>query len=199
MSTNEQKVGRRVRWGYVVAIAFVLMCIWALVSIAGMFRLGSDAAALRNSVMRDLGGTCEQKIAFRAGFLTTGLIRMGAKAVKLEAEPRAAIQSLRGAEVGVYSLACEPASINCARILADADKVMVARGWERIVGVSKDGKLVAVFGSQSSGSREMLKLCVLVLDERNLVVVSGKGEVKPLVELAMRRMRRETRLNELKS
>jgi len=198
MSTNEMPVGRRqgVRWGYVVTGAVVFICVWAAVSVIGFFQLGSDTSALRESVMAGVGGSWEKKIAVHAGFLTTGFIRIGSKALKLKAEPRAAIESLRGAEVGVYSLRERPASVDNGFILARADKAMSARGWERIVGVSNDGKLVAVFCPQRSGSGGMLKLCVLVLDERNLVVVSGKGEMGPLFELAMKRIGREKKLAE---
>src|SRR5436190_1017280 len=175
MSTIEPKVATRrgVRWGYVVIVPVVLFCLWSIVGVIGFFHLSSDAAALRQSFVTCAGGSWENKITINAGFLTTGFIRVCSKPVKLNREPRAALQSLRAAEVGVYTLCDHAAPFNHGLILARADKVMSARGWERIVGVSNDGKLVAVFTPRRSGSAGTLKVCILVSDGPNLVVASG--------------------------
>jgi hypothetical protein len=198
MGTSELTVRRR-RWGYVVTAAFVLVSVWIVVNLAGMFQLSSDTAALRDTVMREIDGSCEKKIALRAGFLTTGLIRLGAKALKLDAEPRAVIESVRGAEVGIYSLKDEAGTADCGRILNGADQVMSARGWERVAGISKEGKLVAIFSPRAASART-LKLCLVVLDGQKLVVAAGKGDLAPVLDLAMARMnaegRREARLAE---
>jgi hypothetical protein len=192
MSTIEPNIGNRLKggWGYIVATTFALISIWALVTVIGMFRLGSDAAALQAVVLKNMQGSWHKKIALRAGFFTTGAIRFGSRAIKLDAEPRAAIESLRGAEVAVYSLNEELLPTNYGSIVKEADNVMSARGWERIAGVSKDGKLVAIFAPRKA-SGTSLKLCVLVLDGSNLVIAAGKGEMKPLFDLAMKRVSSE--------
>jgi hypothetical protein len=189
MNTTEPKIRQPLRlgWGSVVLIGVVLICIWAVVAVTGMFRLSSEAAALQAAVLRDLDGSWHKKITLRAGFFATSAIRIGSKPFKLNPEACAAIESIRGAEVAIYNLESESRRADYASILIHADKVMSARSWERIAGVSKDGKLVAIFAPRAA-SGTSLRVCVLVVDGPNLVIAAGKAEMKPLFELAMKRV-----------
>jgi len=177
----------RFRKRYVVAPAFVFLlccCAWGA---AGYFRLGSETSALRASLMGSVGGRWNKKIAIHAGGLTMGLVRAGSRLFHLPPEPRAAIEALHGAEVGVYKLQQAPLSVDHAAILSAADKAMARRGWDRMVGVAKENELVAVYVPRKGISPGRMRACVMVLHDRDLVVVSARGNLKPLLEIANKR------------
>jgi|SRR6267142_4517092 len=174
---------RSFRWLWVLALAALVLCLLPIGAAISLLHLGSDTTALRESVRSSVKGDWEKKIAIRAGWLTTGLIRMCSQAVKLEREPRAMLNSVRAAEVGVYKLREEPRRCDHAAILARADRQMSARGWERVVGVSEDKKLVAAYFPKRTSSGGTLKCCVMVLDGCDLVVASASANLEPVLGL----------------
>jgi hypothetical protein len=158
-----------------------MMC---AIAVVGMLHLGSEATILRKILMSSVPGTWDKKIAIRVGGITTALVRGGSRFFKLPPEPRAALDSLHGAEVGVYNLREEPGYVERGPILTRADKAMAARGWDRIVGVVEENNLVAVYMPHKKVSARNLRCCVVVFSGRDLVVVSARGNVEPLLALA---------------
>jgi hypothetical protein len=145
--------------------------------------LGSETAILRQSVVDGLNGGYHKKIALHVGMFTTGLVRMGSHLFKLPAEPQAAFDSIRGAEVGIYKLQGAAGWVDHGTILARADKAMSARRWERIVGVSHENNLVAVYLPRRGLSTERVKCCVLVLQGDDLVVAGASGNLDPMLKV----------------
>ena len=84
----------------------LLLLVLLAAGVASCFRLGSDARALRNELIKSSGVEWRQQIALNAGRLTLGAVRAGLSCAKLKLDPeaRAALQSLRTAGVGVYQL-----------------------------------------------------------------------------------------------
>ncbi|MGH7967363.1 MAG: hypothetical protein ACREIC_01410, partial [Limisphaerales bacterium] len=68
-------------------------------------------------------------------------------------------------------------------ILDRADKAMTRRGWVRVVGVIQENQLVAVYLPRNGISSSRMKACVAVLDGRDLVVVSARGNLEPLMDI----------------
>jgi hypothetical protein len=167
-------------------IVLGILLVWfvgAVIGVASYFRLSSEVSALRESVIAG-NGMWNKKIALNVGFFTTGLVRAGSRFVKMPAEPRAAFDSIRGAEVGVYELEKSAGWVDQNAILARADKAMSARRWDRVVGVSHEHELVAVYVPRKGFSTARMKCCVLVLHDRNLVIAGASGNLEPLLELA---------------
>ncbi len=175
---------------FVPRLTHVILCgLLALVAmvplgIASFFMLSSDAAALRESAMAGTGGHWKKTIALNIGWATTGLARAGSQFFKLAPEPRAALDSIRAGEVGIYKLQGAAGRVDHGAVLARADKAMSARRWDRIVGVSQDGQLVAVYVPKSGLSTEKVRCCVLVLNDRDLVIAGGRANIEPLLSLA---------------
>src|SRR5213078_3313269 len=91
--------------GSATIIGLLVLLGWGIIGVTGYFRLSSEASALRQSAMDSVGGTWNKKIALHAGVFTTALLRAVSHHVKqLDAEPRAALDALHGAEVGIYRL-----------------------------------------------------------------------------------------------
>jgi len=110
-------------WGLLATPLLLLVVLAAVV--ANCFRLGSDARALRNELIKSSGVEWWQQIALNAGRLTLGAVRAGLCA-KLDPGARAAFQSVRTAGVGVYQLASGTPPPDRAAMLAAADSAMTA-------------------------------------------------------------------------
>jgi hypothetical protein len=127
-----------------------------------------------------------RKINVHVGFFTTGLVRIGSQFFKLPTEAQAGINSIRGAEVGVYDLQGTGGVMDSGTILARADKAMSARRWDRVVGVSQGRELVAVYVPRKGFSSARMRCCVLVLQGDKLVVAGASGNLDPLMEIVQR-------------
>lgn len=169
-------------------VGFVLAFVLAAFEIRGLFCLSGEAAALRGSAMSGLSGHWSKKIALRFGWLETCLLRTVSHAFKLAPEPRAALDSLRGAEVGVYRLHGEAGWAEFRTILARTDKAMSGRRWDRVVGVSHERELVAVYVPRRGLSAETMRCCVLVLQGQDLIIAGASGNLGPLFEVAAKRV-----------
>jgi hypothetical protein len=170
--------------GFVVISAVLVIFVTAIVGLTGFFRLSSPTAALRTSVMSAVPGPWDKTIALRVGWFTTGLVRTGARFFAMPPEPRAALEALHGAEVGVYKLQHEPASADFRTLFATADRAMKRRGWDRIVGVAENQQFVAVYFPHGKVSARGVKFCVVVFQGRELVVASASGNLEPLLKIA---------------
>jgi len=154
--------------------------------ITGYFRLGSETKALQRTVMKAMGGECQKKFAIHAGWLTMGAVRLGTRWVNMPPEPRAALEALRTAEVGVYALDEEPAQADSGALFQEVGVAMGARGWDRIVGVAHGKDMVSVFIPHKANLSRQIACCLMVVSGRNLVIASVRGNPGPLLEIAQR-------------
>lgn len=174
--------------GLILALAvFFLFCSGAY-GVVSYFRLGSEATALRQSVMSALPGQWDTRIALHVGPITTGLVRAGSRLFTLKPEPRAALEAVHRGEFGLYKLQQASASVGCGEILSAADQAMNSRDWIRVVGVVQSERVVAVYVPRKGLSAKRMGCCVMVWNERQLIVASAHGNIGPLLELAEKQM-----------
>ena len=172
-----------VRAGGVVLVLVFCLTLLCAIGIASCFRLSSAPRALRRSVMESVPGQWDKRFAVNVGGFTLGFVRFGSRFFNLPPEPKAALEALRGAEVGVYKLRNPPPALDYSAVFKAADDPMRRRGWERIVGVAQGGQLVAVYMPRGIRTLKRTACCVVVLNQEDLVVVSARGNVEPLLEL----------------
>jgi hypothetical protein len=134
-------------------------------------------------------GQWDKRFAVHVGGLTLGLVRFGSLFFNLPPEPKAALETLHGAEVGVYNLQDAPSALDYSAMFTAADKCMRRRGWERIVGVARSRQFVAVYMPRNLRTAKRMECCIAVLNEQDLVVVSARGNLEPLLELATQHLR----------
>jgi hypothetical protein len=162
-----------------------------VVGVTSFFRLGRDARTLRNTFIVGVTSgttvTSEKRIELSVGPVSFCAVRAGLSCLPIPTEVRTALRAVRGAEVGIYRLAGGLSEVDSSALLSAADRAMAARGWDRLVEVAKDGEVVAVYvlSARELGSR--LRACVAVLHEQQLVIVSGRTDLEPLIELATSR------------
>jgi len=163
--------------------------------VTGCLRVSSDTAALRNSVAQAIGTELNKQIEISVGFLTMTAARAGLSFVELPPEARCALQSVKGAEVGVYRK-CQYSAKDGDKVLRAGDTAMNARGWDRMVTVMEGSELIAIYVPRNAGSSRDLKTCIVVLSANDMVVVSARGNLEPLVGLAFEQIQKDSCLTE---
>ena len=163
-----------------------LVCAWLALKVVGLFYVSRDARALRDGAMQSVPGAWNQEIEVSIGSWTVNLARAALSFVDLPPEARTALKSLRGVEAGIYRLPNGGPRVNHAAMLSEADQAMGGRGWERLVGVLDRSELVAVYVPRKIRSARDVRVCVAVMDKRQLVIATARGNLEPLVELAAR-------------
>lgn len=170
-------------WLLLLLVSLPFVVIGALtVAVANCFYLSADTEDSQSELARAGGSEWRQQIAFSIGSVPLWAARTGLACVKMDAEARAAVQSVRGVEVGIYELASGSKAPDRAAMLTAADKAMTAHGWERVVGVLDGDEMVGVYLPTKMTSPRRVQACVVVLDGRQLVIVSARGNLEPLME-----------------
>ena len=149
----------------------------------GCFQVGSETRALRDAALEIGALEAEEKIEFGVGFFTVGLAKLGTRFVDMPPEVKDILGSVDGAECSVYDV--RGGTKDMAKILREADKAMDKRGFDRVVGVVERRQLVAVYIPRNVKSHRNLSISVLVLDEKQLVCATARGDLEPVVQLAL--------------
>ena len=177
-------------WGglcCVFLLCAVLSPVWlvgtALLGVMSCFRVGGEAAALRDSLVPGAAETWPTEVEFTLGWVPLTLAQAGLAFAPVPPQARLAVRAIERAEVAVYQRETNGSKGSRSALLAAADQAMEARGWIRVVGVVEGEQLVVVYAPKSVSSTRHLKFCLAVLEPRQLVVVSAQGNVEPLLEL----------------
>lgn len=174
------------RWFWLL-IAIILIPLIPLgglaLGVASYFRLSSDTRALRNELTQASGAKWRKHIGLNIGNHTLGLARVTSSFVEMDPDAQTALHAVRGVEVVIYELDSTAKVPNRAAMLNATDTAMNSRGWERVVGVLDGDDMVSVFLPVKITSANQLKCCVVVLDGRQLVLVSAQVNPQPLLEL----------------
>jgi len=167
-------------WGMAVSLA--TLCLAS----TGCFNVSRETVALRNGLVESVGAECEAEIEVGIGAMTWDLARAGLGLLELDADVQAALSAVRGGDVGIYHVRPGEKPLQHAQMLGSADKAMSARGWDRVVSVVNRRELVAIYSSHETDFGQDVRFCVAVLDGRKLIVVSARGNLEPLLDLAFR-------------
>jgi len=173
-----------------ILLTFCAVCVAGVIGIASYFRLSSDTAALRSSVMKFSSGRWDKKIAVNIGPLTMAVVRNGLRFIPMKAEPRFAIEAVRGGEAGIYTTRSQ--KIDTSAVLIAADKRMRPRGWDRIVTVNQDKDFVVVYGPAKTKLTGTIRCCFVVLNQDTLVVGAVRLKPGPLLALVRFEQRRNS-------
>ncbi|MBI2948780.1 MAG: hypothetical protein HYY23_14165 [Verrucomicrobia bacterium] len=165
-----------------MAASLSILCL----GLTGCFDVGSETQALRAGLVKSAGIELEPEIEIGIGAFTFYLAQAGLRFLDLDEEARIALNTLRSGDVGIYHVRGRTKTSNHSRVLASADKIMSARGWDRVVGVVNRHELVAVYSPQDSLSATDVRLSVVVLQGNKLVIVSARSNVEPLLDLALK-------------
>ena len=170
-----------------LATMFLLLFVLAAYGVTRFFRFNSDGKAFRDGVIKSSGADWRQRIGINAGGVTLCAVRTGLSFVHLDAEARAALQSLSGVQLGIYQLPPGVKSPDRVGMLAAADHAAANHGWNRVVCVLNREDLVIVYVQDQTAWPERIKCFVLVFDGRQMVLIAARGNPEPLVRCLLNR------------
>jgi hypothetical protein len=178
---------RRRVWLWVLGACLTPFVLLGLAA-ASYVTLDRDAAALRRNVMSATHADWNTKVQISIGGATIGAMRTGLWLVDNSkiADARLALKAVKHASVGVYELASRDVEISREQLFNDTDRAMTKRGWTRLVGVSQDKEAVLVYVSDDIDEGDPIELCVAVVNNREMVVVSTSVDGASLNELIER-------------
>ena len=164
----------------------------ALIACYGLSCLlvSSTVRELRTAAIHDTGSHWDWKVSARVGAIPLTLARVITEFVpRMPRAARQALSAARGGEVIVYQRTDHRKLDDCRQLLADADRIMTRRGWERAVGVLEDANLVAIYLPVGLDSTRRARATVLVVNDDTLVVASATADLRPLFTLALQKFR----------
>ncbi|MDX1953645.1 MAG: hypothetical protein SFY81_15860 [Verrucomicrobiota bacterium] len=161
----------------------VLLLFFAL-ALTGCFRVSRETQVLRDSALHHSSGEWDEKLELALGGLTFGAASLGSRWIEeIPAEVRSALASVKGAEVSIHT-AVKTGKVNGQKLLKEADGKMKGSGWYRVVGYREGNQLVAIYLPEKSASNDT-RVCVLVLQETELVCVSARTDLRRLMKIAL--------------
>jgi hypothetical protein len=180
---------RRRLWPWIAGICLAPFLLLGIVA-ASVLTLDRDAVTLRQHVMTATDAGWNTKIQLSIGRLTLGAVRQCLWFVHDEnvADARLALKAVKHASVGVYERDSRgPAGWSREELFLDTDKAMRKRGWSRLVGVVDHGDTVLVYAPEKLDLDDSVDLCVAVVNDRELVVVSTAVDARVLGRLIEKR------------
>jgi len=168
-------------------LAILSLSLSILLTATGCFGVSSETRALRDAALENSSNRAEEKFELGLGMFTFGAAKMALKYIDIPAEARTALTSVHGAEVSIYDLT-EPCS-RLGSVLTAADRAMEKRDCDRLVGVIHENQLVAVYVPHKMSSTQNAKVSVLVLNDRQMVCASARGNVQDLLEIGLEKAR----------
>lgn len=164
---------RRRLWPWILGLALAPFVVLGIAA-ASVLTLDRDAAALRRHVMAASGTEWSTKVQVSVGGLILGGLRTGLWFAPGDevADARLALGALRHASVGVYERVGGALALSRQELLVSTDRAMQRRGWTRLVGVAEPKETVLIYVSDDADADGPLELCLAVVADKELVVVS---------------------------
>ncbi len=181
---------RGFRWRWLVLTIGGLTTLAAVffITLLLSFRMGGEARAVRHAVFAAAPGEWSPKIELGVGRLPAWIARTGfhlfESRLNLPPEARFGVDAFRSADVGVYQRRRSAASSSPGAMFADVDQAMDERDWEPVVAVQEGHQSVRVFVPKNVSNIRDAQACVFVLERDELVIVSARLNLEPLLELA---------------
>lgn len=177
--------------GKILVVVLILVGLFGL-AVADCFRMDADGRALRDALKRGSHASFSRVFQGGAGPVLLGMARVGLRfADDLPGEARRGAASVRSARVSVDRVEGRLNRGRLPQMMAEADRVMTGRGWERLVCVRESGTLVLVYIDASSKGGSTVPTRLAVLESEQLVVVSAKLRLQPLIDLGLDAMNQE--------
>ncbi len=168
---------RLLLWGGGCVLAGVLLVAFEIL------HAGTDVTALRRGLVKEAETEWRKQIQIGVGPLTLGLARTGLAFVNLPSEARAALSAVRSAEVSINEWQGTDGRPDHHGMLARAEATMGERGWDRVVGVTSKKESVAIYVPRKTASKHNLRVCLVVVEDRQMVLVAARINPEPLLAL----------------
>ncbi|GEM_PF-2202852 len=177
--------------GSILKLLLVLMMLGLalVVSVGAMVYLSirptSSFRDVQDIVLNELPQKPNMRISVRAPSVIVSLARFGLSFVDdIDDEARLAMESIRGGQVGVYQLPQPVSQANKVRIMSRVDAALSKNKWSRSGAVVERDEMVLVYAPDNLDDPGDLEVLTLVLSNNELVLVSAKGDLRPVYQIA---------------
>jgi len=196
VSTAPRRTPWRALIVWMVGVSVVSMLVAVPYMVVSSLRLERDTVRLRDAVTGAFSGGdatdgWSRRIEVRLGGCTFGLMRLVTRFMDLPDEARHALRAARSASVGVYQWHGADVEATRRMMAGGSGSVHVGgRKWTRVVSVRDgDESVVVLTPATDDAEADTLELCVVVLAEGELVVVSVEVDPQPLSDLVQPHLR----------
>lgn len=173
----------RGRYLWIAALVLLVTLLGGAAVLALSFLPGHGVRTLRRAALRAEPATWDRQIEFGVGRIPTWIARTALRPVDLPPEARAALEALRSADVGIYHRRSDAPSSRPDETLAQVRDAMENDGWQPAVLVRDGTDTVAVFvPNRPNASDTTLSAAVFVMNRDDLVVVSARADLMPLID-----------------
>jgi hypothetical protein len=181
------------RWVWIGLGLFLTPVLGLGLLACSMLTLNANAASLRHELVAATQADLSTRVQMDVGWLTLGTVRTVLRLVRHEhiSEVRQALAAVSRASVGVYEWSADVAPAAPEGLFARTDRVMQKRGLSRLVGVCNASETVLIYASENTKAGAQLDLCVAVLGQNELVIVSATVDADGLAELAGRQLEQQ--------
>lgn len=170
--------------------AFTCVMVAAGVALAKSVKPDGTLPELSTDILDSLGVSTCTEVEVRVPTLLFTTARIASRFVDVEREVKSGLRVVRSAQVGVYELEREPGRKSVIEMMRAADQRMAELGWDRIVQVVDDQETVLVYGAPTGNHVDEMAACAVVLAEHELVIITARGRLEPIVDLACRELRK---------
>lgn len=180
---------------WLVGVSVVSMVVAVPYMVVSSLRLGRDTVRLRDAVVGALSGPVMEGwsplVEVHLGGCAFGLGRLVASCTELPDEAIQALRAARSASVGVYQWRGADLDAMRRHMAGGSGSIRVGRReWTRVVSVRDgDESVVVLTPVTDDDDPDTLELCVVVLAEDELVVVSVEVDPQPLSDLVQPHLR----------
>jgi len=182
----------------VILLGGLLLMGLLAVGLAGFLLFRSFTATgnhvdLRSEILESIDSPRNVEVQVNVPVWLTTLARVTGSIGDVPEEIQAGLDSIHSGNVGVYELAEIPDARARHQMLKIADEALLSSpGWSRIVTILQGEQLVAIYLPEADiEPRRTTDIFVLVLDQRELVIVSARAHPKPILDFASRTLKRE--------
>ena len=182
---NADAPRRRLRWwhwllGFLAASFLIVVC-----TVVDTITLNREARAVRCAAFAALEDRPVTQVELSAGATLLGAARSCLWFVdRVPPEARLALKAVRSASVGVYRLRRAPSAGERTKLLTEIEAALNHRGWARTVGVIEGRDTVMVYTRDDGWFSAQQKVCAVVCEPSQLVIVAATADPAPLLELA---------------
>ena len=184
---NPPKPSRSHRlWPWLLGLALTPFVVAGLV-VASAFRLDADAVALRRQIAAAAGAHWTARVQLSVPPVGVSLARTVVHFIDaVPPQAREALAAVRSASVGVYEWDGTGEVRPGGDLVANADELMVRRGWTRLVGVIDGANTVLIYVPAGRDSAPPSRVCLAVCSGHELVVVAARFNPRALAQLVSR-------------
>lgn len=177
-----------------VLLVCVLTFVLSMALLAWSLLPRGEVRELRRAALSELPGDWKRLVEVRGGGVLCSAGQFAATLAGAPLEVVAALDCVNSVEVSVHQRTRGSGGIRgdatAANLLEVTSARMAARGWDPLVQARSRDSTVAVFLAPTN-MQEKVRLCVLVHDGDQLVVVACDGRLEPLLRILEARSLRD--------